>query len=285
MFLHLNIRGLISVKAFSGSDYVRRWQVWLWCGLIALVCHSQFRFWFRRSGGNEGWIAETAPSVPFHKAISILLRLIIRWNNHGNVTGTENLPARGPYIICANHGSHFDGFIMTAFSRLPVHIMVAREGFEIPLMGWFMRKALAFPVDRSRTDAGAVRKALRVLKDGDVLGLFPQGTRSVRGLVRPFKPGAIRVAVKTRSPIVPAFFANNHLMGSSFLWPKPVPLHVAFGPVIDVAALLESGLTEIQIQDLLFKAVCDLGRQLTGRDVADASEENEAPGPRLPGVG
>lgn len=272
---------------------MRTWRALMWRGtllcaflgtLAVLAGRSLIRFWFRKTGGNEGWIATTAPSVPFHQAISLMLRLIIRWNNHGNVTGTEHLPARGPYIICANHGSHFDGFIMAAFSRLPVFIMVAREGFEIPFMGWFMRKALAFPVDRSKLDAGAVKVALKVLKDGQVLGLFPQGTRNTRGLVRPFKPGAIRIAIKTRSPIVPAFFANNHLMGSSFTWPKPVPLHVAFGPAIDVAGLLDAGMTEAQIQDRLFTAVCDLGRQLTGADVQDLADENDAPGPRLPGV-
>ncbi|HNV69083.1 MAG TPA: lysophospholipid acyltransferase family protein, partial [Candidatus Ozemobacteraceae bacterium] len=158
-------------------------------------------------------------------------------------------------------------------------IMVKKEAFANPITGWFLRKVCAFPIDRQNPDAATLRYSLKVLQQGMVLGLFPEGTRNRKGLIRPFKPGAIRLALKQKAPIVPAFLANTHRIMPDGTWvPRPVPVSMKFGEPLDTKKMLEEGKTEEDMLKILYERVCALGRELTGCDVQDHStEEPEEP--------
>jgi 1-acyl-sn-glycerol-3-phosphate acyltransferase len=235
------------------------------------------RFWFGRQGGNDGAMARVGPSLWFYRVVRGLFHLFFKMYNRLTIQGAEHFPRQGPYVIVANHASILDGFLLGCSSPHPVHIMVKKEAFENPFSGWFLRKSQAFPVDRSKPDPAAIKKSLRVLIDGQVLGLFPEGTRNHRGLIRPFKPGAIRLAVKQKVPIVPAYLANtNLLMPIGTVVPRPTKLTVAFGEPIDVAKALQEGRTEQEIQDDLYARVCSLGHSLLGQDVRDLTPEDSS---------
>ncbi|MBC8535527.1 lysophospholipid acyltransferase family protein [Feifania hominis] len=113
-------------------------------------------------------------------------------------------PKEGPVVVCGKHISGFDGpFVILALKR-HVRFMAKSELYRNPIVGWFIRNMGAFPIDRGRADITALKKAISILKNGEVLGIFPEGTRTHENdNALEFKTGAINLAFKTRAVIVP----------------------------------------------------------------------------------
>lgn len=129
----------------------------------------------------------------------LVRRLSARWDVH--VTGADQLPATGPVILISNHIGWLDGPLTVATATRPVHALVKQEAFE-GRSGLLMRLGAQIPLHRGRTHTQAVRTALRVLRAGQVLLVYPEGTRG-DGEVRSTYPGAAYFAMVTGAPIVP----------------------------------------------------------------------------------
>jgi 1-acyl-sn-glycerol-3-phosphate acyltransferase len=95
--------------------------------------------------------------------------------------GVENFPKKGPVLLCANHIHNFDPIAVGIMAPRPVHYMAKEELFKVPVLGGIVRKCNAFPVKRGFSDREALRTGLKILKDGEVFGLFPEGHRSKTG--------------------------------------------------------------------------------------------------------
>ncbi|MGG3470803.1 lysophospholipid acyltransferase family protein [Neobacillus pocheonensis] len=117
--------------------------------------------------------------------------------------GVENIPKEGGVLLCCNHINNFDPIILGIMASRPVHYMAKEEIFRVPVLGGIVRKCNAFPVKRGMSDREALRKGLSVLKDGHVLGLFPEGTRSKTGELGKGLAGAGFFALKTDAYVVP----------------------------------------------------------------------------------
>jgi len=118
------------------------------------------------------------------------------------VLGLEQVPPEGGCILAANHTSKLDPpLLYCIFPRL-VHFMAKKELFQWFPLGWIITKLGAFPVERGAADRGAIRRAQEILREGGVVGVFPEGTTRGVGL-RPFHNGAALLALKTGSPILP----------------------------------------------------------------------------------
>lgn len=144
------------------------------------------------------------------------------------VYGEENIPVQAPFILASNHASNFDPpLVGTAMRHHLIHFMAKEELFRNPIMGWFLRYVQTFPVHRGRIDRKAVVEAIRVLKNGGVLGIFPEGKRCMSGKLLPFHEGMAAIAVKTGVPILP-----TAVIGSRDLPRKHGPVRVVFGPLI-----------------------------------------------------
>lgn len=120
--------------------------------------------------------------------------------------GRENIP-EGAALICPNHTKASDPFfVLYAFKRKHImRAMAKAEVMRVPVVGWLLRKAGVFGVDRGSADINAVKTALRVLKDGYKLLMFPEGTRVGEGESVEAKTGAAMFAVRTGSPIIPVY--------------------------------------------------------------------------------
>ena len=116
----------------------------------------------------------------------------------------KNIPETGAYIICSNHISNLDPFLIAIGQKRAVHFMAKSELFKFKLLAWFFRKVGAFPVNRGRGDPNAVNEAFQTLKNGHVMGIFPEGTRTFNKEMLRFKPGAAMIAAKMQVPVIPA---------------------------------------------------------------------------------
>jgi len=120
------------------------------------------------------------------------------------VTGKENVPAAGPVIVVANHASAFDPIALGCACPRQINFMAKAELFDNPISASFLRRLHAFPVRRGRVDREAYRQSMDILKAGEVLGMFPEGTRSATGELQGAHPGAARFAIQTGTPVLPA---------------------------------------------------------------------------------
>jgi len=148
--------------------------------------------------------------------LRVIARAIIRIRVEGDLSV---IPESGPLIIVANHASSADPVLIGAFlnGRLhrPLNWLGKRELVEMPVIGWFMREAGIHPVDRATADVGAFRTAIRVLESGNILTVFPEGTRSPDGVLQEVREGVAVLALRSGAPVLPIGVAD-----SDKVWPK-----------------------------------------------------------------
>ncbi len=127
------------------------------------------------------------------------------------VIGRENIP-EGACVITPNHSAYADPIIaVCAFgAKMPLRIMAKEELFHIPVVGWVLVKCGIFGVNRGQNDVAAVKRAIKVLKEGCRLMMFPEGTRvKDENAAQDAKTGAIMFAARTGSPLVPVFIPRK----------------------------------------------------------------------------
>lgn len=129
---------------------------------------------------------------------AVIFQLLFRAKTYGK----ENLPAEGPVILAANHMSNWDPPLLATFLPRPVSYMAKIELFEHPIFGAAIRRCHAFPVKRGAADRGAIKAAVNVLRQGRVLGLFPEGTRSKDGKLHKAEAGVGLLAAMSGAPVV-----------------------------------------------------------------------------------
>ncbi len=150
------------------------------------------------------------------------------------VLGAWRLPAQGPAILAVNHSHFVDGPLLLGTAPRPVHFLIKKEAFVGPL-GSFLRGIGQLSVDRSGADRTAVSSALRILADGQVLGIFPEGTRG-DGDFSSLRSGLAYFAVRSGAPVVPVAVLGT-AGRSSRLAPAVPPLRsrvdIVFGDPFD----------------------------------------------------
>lgn len=122
------------------------------------------------------------------------------------VTGRENIPD-GPVILCCNHSSFSDPIfviVCSNLSELP-RTMAKKSLMGIPVLGWLYQKLGAFPVDREGADIAAIKTAIKTLRDGRKLLIFPEGTRIRKGKQSESHNGTMLIATRTQTPVLPIY--------------------------------------------------------------------------------
>jgi 1-acyl-sn-glycerol-3-phosphate acyltransferase len=159
----------------------------------------------------------------------------------------DAIPRDGPVIIAANHASNLDPVVIGSW-LLPtlgrrMQWLGKKELFTWPILGWLARNGGVHPVDRSTADVEAFRLASRILDEGHVLFVFPEGTRSPDGTLQGARDGVAALALRTGAAIVPVAIAGSHT-----IWPRgrrfPRPggrVTVRVGPPFRLGDLLPPG--------------------------------------------
>ena len=168
--------------------------------------------------------------------------------------GFTNLPERGGVVIASNHQSYFDPPLLSLGPTRHSAFMARSTLFDNWLFGAFLRGLNSFPVRRGGMDKDAVREAVRRLKNGACLILFPEGTRSRDGTIGPLLPGVLSIAERAGVPIVPAV-----VEGSFEAWPRHGrirrrPLSVWYGCPISVEE--RENMSRAEFADVLREHMC-----------------------------
>lgn len=131
------------------------------------------------------------------------------------VKGKENVPKGEPFVLTCTHTTFLDILMLgTALYPQPIYFMAKKELFEGKAKNIFFRSLKAFPVNRENPGPSAVKIPLKLLKEGKSVGIFPTGTRSTEDIS--MKKGAVSIALKSKSPLVPAVY-NGPVRLSDFL--------------------------------------------------------------------
>ncbi|MFJ2744558.1 lysophospholipid acyltransferase family protein [Streptomyces sp. NPDC087440] len=219
-----------------------------------------------------------------------LLRILFR----PRIEGLEHVPEDGAAIVAGNHLSFSDHFLMPAVLKRRITFLAKAEYFTGPgvkgrLTAAFFRSAGQIPVDRSGKEAGkaAVREGLGVLGKGELLGIYPEGTRSHDGRLYKGKVGVAVMAVRAGVPVVPcAMVGTFEIQPPGRKIPKVKRVTIRFGEPLDFSryAGMEDEKTALRaVTDEIMYAVLALsGQEYVDRYAADVKAEQAAQGRKFP---
>jgi 1-acyl-sn-glycerol-3-phosphate acyltransferase len=188
-------------------------------------------------GGLEAQVsARTLPHGlgRLQRTSDVLGGTLLRWWFRISVGGREHMPAEGPAILCMNHESWLDIPVAVIASHRRISFMAKQELFRSRVGGFLLHEMGGFRVDRDAFDLRAIRLALTVLARGEVLGMYPEGTRTP-GVLLPFLPGAAWLSLRTGAPLVPMAIRGTQVAGPrGQRVPRRVPIEVVLDPPIEV---------------------------------------------------
>lgn len=170
--------------------------------------------------------------------VKLLFKVIFTITLRLEVSGQENIPKSGPLVIASNHLSLLDPPVIGTAATRKVHFMAKQELF-VPVLGDIYKILGAFPVKRGGADRTAIKHGIDILESGNVLAIFPEGTRSKTGKLGKAAPGALMMAGKAQAAIVPACVVGTDIKRCGRLWPK---VKVIFGKPIYLDS--ERGITK-----------------------------------------
>lgn len=163
----------------------------------------------------------------FYTFITPIAKLLVAFKYKLKYEGKENLPKKGGYIVSCNHITSFDPLLLAINSGRAIHFMAKYETFEKPFTRFFLTHMNAFPVKRGSSDKSAIEYAINLIRHGEVIGIFPEGTRN-KDASEPqkAKSGVALIAKATNSDVVPCSLFFGKKKGLR------IPVTVRYGKLI-----------------------------------------------------
>lgn len=205
--------------------------------------------------------------MSFYKFARNTVLLVMRFAFKIRFHGHENMPDHKGYILAANHQTNIDPLFIGIGCKKNVRFMAKEELFHNPILAKILQWVGTFPVSRGKGDTSAIETAIGVIKRGDVLGIFPEGTRSHDGTLKRAKSGAVVVASKTGGDIIPVGIKY----GKKILWRREIDVHYGKPITSKQLALKEHNKTELKAASkLLMESIAELlGVEFQGEQTKD----------------
>ncbi len=176
-----------------------------------------------------------------YKFCALTIRFICHINGGLDVKGRDNIPAEGGVIIASNHISYLDPPLIGAVLPRRATFMARKGLFNIPLLGWFI-KHYALSVDREKTLPSTIKEAVKRLKNGELLIMFPEGKRSETGRLLEGKRGIGMIAHLSKAAVVPALIiGSNKALPVGAKWLKRARISIAFDSPIHPSTIYGEG--------------------------------------------
>lgn len=149
----------------------------------------------------------------FYKMFSPIVSILFFIVFLPKVKGRENIPKKNAAILAGNHKSNLDCFMVILSTRRSVHFLAKAELFKLSFLNWFFRNSGLIPVYRNGKDKKALETAVEYLKNGEIVGVFPEGrlNKTSKTSVLPFKIGAVKMAKETGCPIIPFTIRGRYI--------------------------------------------------------------------------
>jgi 1-acyl-sn-glycerol-3-phosphate acyltransferase len=157
------------------------------------------------------------------------------------VRGRENLPVTGPYLLAPVHRSNVDWLVVARVTRRRLRYMVKGEVFQVTFIGRLLEALGTFKVNRGAADREALQRSIEVLKAGEPMVVFPEGTRGAGPVVGELRDGVAYLALRAGVPVIPVgMSALERSMPRGSKFPRPVRVRLVVGPPIypDAAVVL-----------------------------------------------
>lgn len=203
-----------------------------------------------------------------YAALRWLMRAMTRTYLVGllKVNGIENVPRTGPLIICPSHSGTLDPPMVPAFTpRNDTWSMAKSEYFRGGLIEFFFRRYHAFPVVRHTADRNALKRSFDLLKAGQALIIYPEGTRVESGVLATPEPGAGFIAQKAGVPVLPVgLTGTRECLPKGARWPRRVPVVITFGKPFLVASKRQDG-TRVSHQEAADAIMLEIAELLPER--------------------
>ena len=193
------------------------------------------------------------------RALILLARALFLPIMKYEVTGLEHFPQEGAVILAANHVTNFDVFPMQFSVPRVIFFMGKAELFKNPIMDLLIRNLSGFPVQRGEKDQWAMDHALKILRHGQTLGMFPEGTRSRGGGLKVAKTGTAKLSIEAGCPIVPMTIVGSDKFFKQF--PHRARVHIQILQPI----MPEAGESPLALTDrLMFTLAKALPKEMRG---------------------
>lgn len=150
--------------------------------------------------------------------------------------GVENVPPEGAFLIVVNHLSGLDPFLIGFMIDRTVYCLAKVELYRGPVLTWILNSLGYIPLARSTLDISAMRIVLQLLRNGEAIGIAPEGTRSRTGEMLPFTHGATKLAVHAQVPLLPVgIHGTRELMPAGAHYFKPGKVYIKIGKLFDLS--------------------------------------------------
>ena len=188
-------------------------------------------------------------------ALKIIFTLLYR----ASIKGANKIPAKGSYILCSNHISYLDPVLIGAYTPRFTYFMAKKELFSFSFLSNLVIYLNAFPVDRDIVDRKTFNTALDILKNENVLCLFPEGTRSTDGEIGEGKKGVGLIALLSGAPIIPMVVTGSNKIiqkpHKRIFFPK---IKMVVGDIIDTEKIIKENDRKKAIQIIVDETMCSI---------------------------
>ncbi len=195
-----------------------------------------------------------------HRLTSLFCKTVGRLE----VQGVNNIPKEGGVLFLSNHVSFLDPVIVGSAANREIHYMARSNAFDIPGLGKLIAVFNAYPVNRGAPDLGALRKTISLLKDGNAVLIFPEGTRSVDGTLGKARDGACFIAHRAGVPTIPVFHSGaERVLPRNSKRLRRAKLTVTFGESLELTTEEFETRREMyqQMGNQIMEAIADLRDQ------------------------
>ncbi len=228
---------------------------------------------------------------------NVLLGPFLRLIGRPKVTGLENLPIEGPAILASNHLAVVDSFYLPLMIPRRIYFLAKSEyftgtGLKGAFQRWFFSSTGQIPIDRSGADsaAGALAAARRQLANGDLMGMYPEGTRSPDGRLYKGKTGLARLALETGVPVLPvAMVGTEDLNPPGTVIPRPAHIEVRIGKPLDFSRFEGMGgnrfIERAVTDEIMYELMRLSGQQYVDLYAADLKNSGSTPEEMLGSAG
>jgi 1-acyl-sn-glycerol-3-phosphate acyltransferase len=188
-----------------------------------------------------GWIVAMLRRSPFSPIQSVLYAvnyLLARVLWRAKIQGSLDIPPGCGAVIVCNHRCPLDPSFLAIATNRVIHWMVAKEYCEMPVLGYLLRTCEVIPLRRGSVDMAAIREAIRLVENGELVGIFPEGRiNTTKQLLLPGRSGAAMIALKAKAMVVPCYIEGSPYDGTTLgCLTMPASVRLEIGQPIDISA-------------------------------------------------